>query len=133
MTILSENYDAFLQVAGLLIPEGPETPPASEVLKDVKLVDRAIATRPDLEPLVAAAVAKADGTTTMAEVEDAVGFPSAEFNALTLIVAGAYYLSPAVLDTLDYDPPTERYVNAFLEQEIVELLPRVRCTPRFTP
>ena len=133
MTISRENHANFLNLAGLLIPDGPESPSASTVLLEEGLVVRALAARPDLEPLVNAAVAKASEVRSLEELEEVLGFPSEEFNALTLIVAGAYYLSSPVLETLDYDPPAERYVNGSLEQDLIDMLPMVKCTPRFTP
>jgi len=133
MSNLTEVYEPFLKVAGLLIPEGPGTASAAEVLRHRPLVARALTARPDLEQLVVTAVTLGADADTLDQLERAVGFPSEAFNALTLIVAGAYYLSTAVLETLDYDPPAERYVNGSLEHDIVNMLPRVKCTPRFAP
>lgn len=127
------DRDAFLHVAGLLIPEGPGAPSAGQVLQHFELVDRALAARPDLAPLVNAAVTRGREVTSVPELARILDFPSAEFDALTVIVAGAYYLAPSVLNTLDYDPPAERYMSGSLEDEILALLPTVQCTPRKVP
>jgi hypothetical protein len=127
------DMSGFLRLADILIPEGLESPSAAKALEQEDLVGRALAARSDLLPLVNAAIAMAGGAQTVAELGAALGFSSAEFRALTLIVSGAYYLAPGVLETLDYDPPAERYVNGSLEQEIRDMLAHVQCTPRWVP
>lgn len=133
MIHIISDKSGFLRLANILIPEGIDSPSAAKALEQEDLVQTAVAARSDLVPLVNNAIAMAGGAQTVAEIGAALGFSSAEFRALTLLVSGAYYLGPEVLETLDYDPPAERYVNGSLEQEICDMLSDVQCTPRWVP
>jgi choline dehydrogenase-like flavoprotein len=88
------------QVGDVLIPAGRTMPSASAAGLGSGLLDELLRARPDLaEPLHAALAVVPDGDLSPAELK-ACG--RSAFATLSLVVAGAYYLSPRVRDLLEW-------------------------------
>jgi hypothetical protein len=101
-------------LADALIPGGEGLPAASTADVQGKWIDRTLAARPDLGPLVEAALAL-EGEPEAAlrawrsrEVESHDGF--------ALTVCGAYLLNPRVRKLLGYEGPAPRPAPAFPDE-----------------
>lgn len=94
-------------LADVLIPAASGMPSATETGVHREGLDRVLAARPDLEPVLARALATAAG-----EPRDALrqlqASDEADFAALTLAVTGAYYTDPEVRQLIGY--PGQRYL-----------------------
>ena len=88
------------RVADVLIPAGEGMPSASEAGVATELLDALLAVRPDLAPALHTALASLpEGDLSPSAVREC---GRATFATLTLVVAGAYYLSPRVRDLLGW-------------------------------
>lgn len=87
-------------IGDILIPSADGMPSASEVAVAGDLLDALLRARPDLaEPLHAALALVPPADLSLQRLKDS---GRAAFSTLTLVVAGAYYLSPSVRDLLDW-------------------------------
>ena len=93
-------------LADVLVPAAEGMPSATDAGVHREGLDRVLAARPDLEPLLARVLAGAAGepgdVLRRLQDEDAAGFA-----ALTLAVTGAYYTDPSVRRLIGY--PGQRY------------------------
>ena len=93
-------------LADVLVPAAEGMPSATDAGVHRAGLDRVLAARPDLEPLLARVLAAADGEPVAVlrrlQSEDEAGFA-----ALTLAVTGAYYTDPGIRDLIGY--PGQRY------------------------
>ena len=93
-------------LADVLVPAASGMPSATEAGVHRAGLDRVLAARPDLEPLLARVLADAAGepgdVLRRLQASDEAGFA-----ALTLAVTGAYYTDPAVRRLIGY--PGQQY------------------------
>lgn len=100
----SAARDRLAVLADLLIPGSGEFPSASAAGVPTDLIDRALDIRPDLVPALGRALDAAVGLDAEAALDLLSTDRSAEFEALSTLVSGAYLLSPQVQEALDYRP-----------------------------
>jgi hypothetical protein len=84
------------ELADLLIPASADLPSASAMGVAAHGVDRVLAARPDLAPLLAEALAFPGDISALRTSRPEL------FAALGEIVAGAYYLEPEIQDRIGY-------------------------------
>jgi hypothetical protein len=91
-------------LADVLIPGSGEFPSASAAGVPTDLIDRALGYRPDLVPAFDRALDVAEGLDAEPALDLLATVHSADFEALSTLVSGAYLLSPDVQKALDYRP-----------------------------
>ena len=91
-------------LADVLIPGSGEFPSASAAGVPTDLIDRALGFRPDLVTAFGRALDVADGLDAEAALDRLCTAPSADFEALSTLVSGAYLQSPQVQKALNYRP-----------------------------
>jgi choline dehydrogenase-like flavoprotein len=93
-TTLSEVQRATLAaLADVLIPAAGELPSWSEADPNGKWLDKAVAARPDLVPLLADVLDEAAGKQPEPEVRRLHAEDRARFDELALVIQGAYYMN----------------------------------------
>ncbi|MEV0056648.1 gluconate 2-dehydrogenase subunit 3 family protein [Saccharopolyspora shandongensis] len=114
----SEQRRTFAALADVLIPASEPMPSATAVGVPEALIDQVLGYRPDLAEAFAGAVASCAGQGPEAALDELAARRPDQFQALTLLTAGAYFLSPQVKTALAYDPPpraahddTDTYVD----------------------
>ncbi|MGW0999670.1 hypothetical protein [Streptomyces sp. NPDC002520] len=95
---------AFAVVADVLIPAAGDMPSASAAGVPGALLDQVLSFRPDLAAPFETAVAACVGKEPEAALDELTTSAPELFAALTLLTAGAYFLSPQVKEALDYEP-----------------------------
>ena len=85
-------------------PVRSEFPSASAAGVPTELIDRALGFRPDLVAALDRALDVADGLDAEAALDLVSTVHSADFEALSTLVSGAYLLSPQVQSALNYRP-----------------------------
>jgi hypothetical protein len=124
----------FARFADVLLPATDDLPAPSAVEVEGRWLDRALAARPDLtEPLIAI-LARADGRDPAAEARRLRTEEPEAFATLTLLVTGAYYLSPKVRRRIGYpgqkaDPATDDEADYWLRDGLLD--PVVARGPRW--
>ena len=91
-------------LADVLIPGTGEFPSASAAGVPTDLMDRALGFRPDLAASLDRALDVADGLDAEAALDLLCTVHSADFEALSTLVSGAYLQSPQVQKALNYRP-----------------------------
>jgi hypothetical protein len=91
-------------LADVLIPGSGEFPPASAAGVPTDLIDLALGFRPDLVAALDRALDVADGLDAEAALDLLCTVHSADFEALSTLVSGAYLQSPQVQKALNYRP-----------------------------
>jgi hypothetical protein len=91
-------------LADVLIPGSGEFPSASAAGVPTDLVDRVLGFRPDLIASLDRALDVADGLDAEAALDLLCTVHSADFEALSTLVSGAYLQSPQVQTALNYRP-----------------------------
>lgn len=91
-------------LADALIPGSGEFPSASAAGVPTDLIDRALGFRPDLVDSLDRALELADGLDAEAAFDLLSAAHSADFEALSTLVSGAYLQSPQVQKALNYRP-----------------------------
>ncbi|MEV0700599.1 gluconate 2-dehydrogenase subunit 3 family protein [Saccharopolyspora sp. NPDC050389] len=114
----SEQRRTFAALADILIPASEPMPSATAAGVPEALIDQVLGYRPDLAEAFADAVASCAGQGPEAALDELAARSPDQFQALTLLTAGAYFLSPQVKTALAYDPPpraahddTDTYVD----------------------
>ncbi|MUL47059.1 hypothetical protein FZI85_03805 [Mycobacterium sp. CBMA293] len=101
--LTSEQRQVFATLAETLIPASETMPSATTAGISGALLDQVLRYRPDLvDDLTAALDASAGVDPEVALDNLAIGEPE-QFEALTVLAAGAYFLSPAVKAAMPYD------------------------------
>ncbi|MFE2444604.1 hypothetical protein ACWDHW_03885 [Streptomyces melanosporofaciens] len=95
----------FAALADALIPASDPMPSATAAGVPGELLDQALGYRPDLAEPFAEAVAWCTGKDPEAALDGLSEQRPEEFQALTVLTAGAYFLSPQVKAVLAYDAP----------------------------
>ncbi|MFE1936807.1 gluconate 2-dehydrogenase subunit 3 family protein [Streptomyces sp. NPDC056669] len=93
----------FAALADVLIPASDPMPSATAVGVPDALLDQALGYRPDLAEPFAEAIAWCTGKDPEAALDGLSDQRPEEFQALTVLTAGAYFLSPEVKAALAYD------------------------------
>jgi hypothetical protein len=122
----------------ILIPAAGGMPSARDVPGASNWLDRALAVRSDLLPALRRAIAKAHGARSVETIASALSDDPTAMTALTLLVAGAYYMNPEVRTKLGYpgqearptDPlGTPTFLSDGLLERVLERGARYRPTP----
>ena len=92
----------FSALADTLVPAGSEMPSATDVDVAGTLIERALAFRQDLAAAFESAVDRCRDRPAYEAIDDLARLHPDEFAALSLLTAGAYYLSPMVRARLGY-------------------------------
>jgi hypothetical protein len=96
--------DRLAVLADVLIPGSSEFPSASAAGVPTDLVDRALGFRPDLVAPLDRALDLTDGLDPEAALDLLCTVHSADFEAFSTLVSGAYLQSPQVQKALNYRP-----------------------------
>lgn len=117
----SDQRHTFGALADLLIPAADPMPSASSAGVPDALIDKVLAFRPDLVEPFTAALATAAGKDPAQALDELSERRPEQFEALTLLTAGAYFQSTKVKQALAYDPPpraahddTDTYVDMLI-------------------
>jgi hypothetical protein len=138
-TLTAEQRSRFAKFADCLISGGSDMPSASEAEVHGPWIERTIAARPDLGPIVHEVLAFPGEPAAVLETLRAQSRTSFEFFAFA--VAGAYLINPRIRKMLGYPGPTPAKNPAFpdeaesyLEDGILDVViqrgPIYRPTPR---
>lgn len=101
--LTSEQRQVFATLAEALIPASDTMPSATTAEVSGVLLDQVLRYRHDLVDDLTAALDASAGKDAEVALDDlAVGQPE-QFEALTVVAAGAYFLSPAVKSAMPYD------------------------------
>jgi hypothetical protein len=98
-----EQRRTFTALADVLIPASETMPSAVSAGVADGLLDRVLGYRPDLAEAFAAAVAACAGKDPATALDELAAHCPDEFEALTVLTAGAYFQSPAVKAAMPYD------------------------------
>ncbi|MEI7778218.1 MAG: hypothetical protein WCJ42_02170 [Actinomycetes bacterium] len=105
-------------LADVLIPGSGAFPSASAAGVSTDLMDRVLGFRPDLAASLDRALDLADGLDSEAALDLLSTVHSAEFEALSTLVSGAYLQSPQVQQALNYRPaprPANDDVDSYVD------------------
>ncbi|MEV0510394.1 hypothetical protein AB0I30_23120 [Nocardia tengchongensis] len=98
----SDQRRTFALLADTLIPASGPMPSASAAGVPGALLDQVLGYRPDIAEAFAAAVASGTGKDPEAALDELAVHRPDQFEALTVLTAGAYFLSPAVKAAMPY-------------------------------
>jgi hypothetical protein len=123
-----------LVLADLLIPTSQRMPSASQAGVGGEWIDRAIAARADWADALVALLQKARGQEPRKVLAELQTSDPASFTMLTELVAGAYFMNPAVRKLIGYPGQQSVPIAETPEAELQELLePVVRRGPIYRP
>jgi hypothetical protein len=117
--VTPEERSVFAGLADVLVPSADDMPSASEIGVHQRLLDRALAARPDLAQPLLTLVRTAHGRDPLAEVHRLRHEDDDGFGVLLLVVTAAYYLSRKVRRLIGY--PGQRPVEVFADQAEYDL------------
>ena len=98
-----EQRQTFGILADTLIPASGEMPSATSAGVPGALLDQVLGYRPDLAESFVAAVAACAGKEPAAALDELAVGNADQFEALTVVTSGAYFVSPAVKAAMPYD------------------------------
>ncbi|MDR3661981.1 MAG: hypothetical protein P4L86_16625 [Mycobacterium sp.] len=98
-----EQRQVLTVLAETLIPASDTMPSATAADVAGALLDQVLGYRPDLVAALAAALDASAGADPEAALDNLSAEHPDQFEALTVLTAGAYFLSPAVKAALPYD------------------------------
>src|SRR5690242_698706 len=98
----ADQRKLFATLAETLIPATETMPSAAAAGVADTLVDQVLGYRPDLVDAFVAALASCDGREPESALDGLVAEHPDQFEALTVLAAGAYFLSPAVKAAMPY-------------------------------
>lgn len=131
-----DERETIFELAETLIPPGHSGPSADEAGVSAQFLDEVLALRKDLFGKFQAIVEEARGRDPRKFCESLQRDRPADFNTLTFIIAGAYFLSPKVRDWLEYKGQIGEFQPGEMQSEYLEggLLDQVRARgPIFRP
>ncbi len=99
----SVQRQVFATLAETLIPRSDTMPSATDAEVTGALLDQALGYRPDLLAALTAALDAGFGKDPEAALDSLSAGQPEQFEALTVLAAGAYFLSPAVKAAMPYD------------------------------
>lgn len=109
--ITAEVRERLAHVADVLIPAGAGLPAARAAEVHAGLLDEVARVRPDLIPALVEALDVLGDTPDLASVDRLAADAPQAYEALTLVVAGAYLMSPKVTGPLGYTFAETRVVD----------------------
>ncbi len=120
-----EQRASFARVAAVLLPATDGLPGPADVAVEQRLLDRALVTRPDLEPELGRILDELAGAELPAATRRLHDEEPARFAVLALFVTGAYYLSPKVRRAIGYsgqkpEPALEDEADWFLRDGLLD-------------
>ncbi|MBS1695926.1 MAG: hypothetical protein JST91_27330 [Actinobacteria bacterium] len=98
-----EQRQVFATLAETLIPASHTMPSATTAEVSGPLLDQVLGYRPDLVDALTAALNSSVGTDPEAALDSLCAGQPEQFEALTVVSAGAYFLSPVVKAAMPYD------------------------------
>ena len=101
--LTTDQRQVFAVLAETLIPAPEAMPSAASAGVADTLLDQVLGYRPDLVDDFVAALASCDGQDPESALDGLVAEHPDQFEALTVLAAGAYFLSPAVKAAMPYD------------------------------
>lgn len=101
--LTTDQRQVFAVLAETLIPATETMPSATTAGVADTLLDQVLGYRPDLVDDFVAALASCDGQDPESALDGLVASHPDQFEALTVLAAGAYFLSPAVKAAMPYD------------------------------
>jgi hypothetical protein len=101
--LTTDQRQVFAVLAETLIPATETMPSATTAGVADTLLDQVLGYRPDLVDDFVAALASCDGQDPESALDRLVAEHPDQFEALTVLAAGAYFLSPAVKAAMPYD------------------------------
>ena len=101
--LTSEQRQVFATLAEALIPASDTMPSATTAEVSGALLDQALGYRPDLVEALTAALDSSAGKDPETALDSLSAEQPGQFEALTVLAAGAYFLSPAVKAAMPYD------------------------------
>lgn len=111
MPLNQEQREVLAAVADVLIPGGESMPSASQIDLAGTLIDQALRYRPEISDAFIAALHSCN-TRDPAAALDALAETSPELlSTLTLLVSGAYLMSPEALKAMNYSAPPRSLVD----------------------
>lgn len=124
-TLDSAARDSLAKLADTLIPGTDTFPAASAAGVCGELIDRVLRFRPDLSDDFHAALAHCSGKEPADAFDELVSTHPEQFDALSTLISGAYFQSPAVQTALNYQPaprPAHDDVDAYVDllEQVVE-------------
>lgn len=124
-TLDSAARDSLTHLGDALIPGSDTFPSASAAGVPGQLIDRVIGFRPDLADDFRAALTYCSGKEPSAAFDELAAAHPEQFGALSTLVAGAYFQSPAVQTALNYRPaprPAHDDVDTYIDllEHVVE-------------
>jgi hypothetical protein len=99
----STQRQVFATLAETLIPASDTMPSATTAEVSGALLDQVLGYRPDLVDALTAALESSAGQDPEAALDGLSAGRPEQFEALTVLAAGAYFLSPAVKAAMPYD------------------------------
>ena len=117
--VITDEVARLRHVAGVLLP-GDERSPAAASVDDLdELLTRAIEAIGTERPALRSALALLPERPDWESLRSLATTHPAEFEVVSAVAAGAYFMSPAVLDTIGYTPGDRRAARP--EQVVDEL------------
>lgn len=104
VTLDAGRRSVLAAVADVLIPAAAPMPSASEAGVPDQLIDRVLGYRPDLVTPFTQALDACAGQDPATAIDTIASTSPEQFQALTLLISGAYFQSPATKAALDYEP-----------------------------
>lgn len=101
--LTTDQRQVFAVLAETLIPATETMPSAAGAGVADTLLDQVLGYRPDLVDDFVAALASCDGQDPESALDGLVAEHPDQFEALTVLAAGAYFLSPTVKAAMPYD------------------------------
>ncbi len=101
--LTADQRQVFAALADTLIPGTDTMPSAATAGVADTLLDQVLGYRPDLVDAFTAGVAACDGQPPESALDRLAADHPDQFDALTVLTAGAYFLSPAVKAAMPYD------------------------------
>ncbi|MGV0592292.1 hypothetical protein [Mycolicibacterium porcinum] len=98
-----QQRQVFATLAETLIPAGDTMPSATTAEVSGALLDQVLGYRPDLVDALTAALDSSAGQDPEAALDALSAERPDQFEALTVLAAGAYFLSPVVKAAMPYD------------------------------
>lgn len=99
----SEQRQVFATLAETLIPASDTMPSATTAKVSGALLDQVLGYRPDLVDALTAALDSSVGKDPEAALDSLCADRQEQFEAISVLAAGAYFLSPAVKAAMPYD------------------------------
>jgi hypothetical protein len=99
----SDQRRTFAALTDILIPASGAMPSASAAGVPEALLDQVLGYRPDLADAFADAITSCTDKDPEAALDELAAHMPDQFEVLTVLAAGAYFLSPAVTAAMPYD------------------------------